>query len=404
MSNRITITEVDNTSSYYTSTTDLAIATLGFYRDEDATRVQVFDSYSSFIATYPDNADKYTLYPGYTTTSDRGIQSYLYTTELLKLGVTVIYCNIYDETVDTSTSYSSSGKLNACFASKLSGITASLSDMNTYQFDYLSANSLVVVDAEEKVDVFKEFFNDVVGTRWDCTVLKDDSSASDYNAVNKWDDDYAEEYASYCIICAPYCYDTVNGEKMWMPLSFGYLKAIANSISYGYPKWYPVVGPNRGQLTNVSDLAIQVSTSIEDWWNTVQTGTDGTKYRRVLFAKNFSPYGYVLFSNSTAYSDENSVLISANARIIANLIKVKIRELSQANLFEINTQDLWEEFTGQLSIFLDEIVSNGGLYDYSITMDSTNNSLSSTEVKGSVQVWISRLAESFDITFSLMTE
>lgn len=126
--------------------------------------------------------------------------------------------------------------------------------------------------------------------------------------------------------------------------------------------WDSPAGNTRGRILGVVKLANKLTAASQD----------------ALYDLNINPVisvpgsGTLLYGDITNASDTSS-LVSIN--VIRTIIFIKSTLLVVANevLFEKNTSDTRLQFTTRAELILDRIVSGGGLTEYSVVCDASNN-------------------------------
>lgn len=126
--------------------------------------------------------------------------------------------------------------------------------------------------------------------------------------------------------------------------------------------WVSPAGARRGRILNSVRLAQQFSTTAQD----------------ALYDKNVNPVIDVPGSGTLLYGDitnaaDTSSLISIN--VIRTIIYIKgvLLPLASETLFEINDSGTRAEFKGRAESVLKRIAAGGGLTEYSVVCDESNN-------------------------------
>lgn len=122
-------------------------------------------------------------------------------------------------------------------------------------------------------------------------------------------------------------------------------------------------GYRRGQLRNTIKLAIEPKQSLRDTMYQVSinpvTGFAGGD-------------GFVLFGDKMA-TQVPSPFDRINVRRLFNMLKKNIGDTSKYELFENNDAFTRQSFRMEVSQYLDNIRSLGGVYDFRVVCDTTNN-------------------------------
>jgi len=130
-----------------------------------------------------------------------------------------------------------------------------------------------------------------------------------------------------------------------------------------YYPWYSPAGYVRGRILNIIRLKNQPT-------NAVQTYLTANK---INFATTVPGQGTFLFSDRTLAEDDTSPYKYVNvARLLIYLIKT-INPIANKLLFEINNASTRTSFVNSVTPIMTSIVGTGGLVDYSIVCDESNN-------------------------------
>lgn len=221
----------------------------------------------------------------------------------------------------------------------------------------------------------------VANTRKDCLalisppreLLVNKSSADAYRAISEWrtgvdsSGDFVEDNlnvdSSYIAIDAnyKYQYDKYNDVNRWLPLAGDIAGLCANTDNVGQP-WMSPAGFNRGQISGVIKLAFE----------TRQAQRDGLYSAGVNPVVGFPGQGFVLFGDKTG-TQVPSPFDRINVRRLFNLLKKSIGDRAKFVLFEINDAFTRAAFRSEVSAYLDTIRSLGGVYEFRVVCDETNN-------------------------------
>lgn len=159
-----------------------------------------------------------------------------------------------------------------------------------------------------------------------------------------------------------YQYDKYNDINRWVPLSADIAGLCAYTDQVGHP-WMSPAGYRRGQLRNTIKLAIEPKQSLRDTMYQVSinpvTGFAGGD-------------GFVLFGDKMA-TQVPSPFDRINVRRLFNMLKKNIGDTSKYELFENNDAFTRQSFRMEVSQYLDNIRSLGGVYDFRVVCDTTNN-------------------------------
>lgn len=159
-----------------------------------------------------------------------------------------------------------------------------------------------------------------------------------------------------------YQYDKYNDINRWIPLAADIAGLCAYTDQVSHP-WMSPAGYRRGQIRNCIKLAIEPKQSLRDTMYQVAinpvTGFAGGD-------------GFVLFGDKMA-TQVPSPFDRINVRRLFNMLKKNIGDTSKYELFENNDAFTRQSFRMETSQYLDGIRSLGGVYDFRVVCDTTNN-------------------------------
>ena len=156
--------------------------------------------------------------------------------------------------------------------------------------------------------------------------------------------------------------DDVNNTAISLPSSIAALKALGFNDSVAYP-WFAPAGFNRGALDNV--LNSEVRLNAED--------------RNLLYEARINPIanfpngGFVIFGQKTLQQDR-SALDRVNVRRMLLEVKRIVSDIANQLIFEQNTPQTRARFVAQVTPQLATIQTQQGIDQFSVVMDSSNNS------------------------------
>ena len=158
-----------------------------------------------------------------------------------------------------------------------------------------------------------------------------------------------------------YQYDKYNDVNRWVPLAADIAGLCARTDNVSQP-WMSPAGYNRGQILNVIKLAIEPRQSQRDrlYQEAINpvTGTGGD--------------GFVLFGDKTA-TKVPTPFDRINVRRLFNMLKTNIGNASKYRLFEMNDNFTRSSFRMETSQYLSGIKALGGMYEFRVVCDTTNN-------------------------------
>ena len=130
-----------------------------------------------------------------------------------------------------------------------------------------------------------------------------------------------------------------------------------------YYPWYSPAGYVRGRILNLIRLKEQPSDSSQA----------NLLSKRINFVTTVSGQGTFLLSDRTLYSDTTSPYKYVNvARLLIYLTK-NIGPIAKQYLYEFNNDISRTSFINSVKPILEQARSSGGLLDYTVTCDSSNN-------------------------------
>ena len=168
---------------------------------------------------------------------------------------------------------------------------------------------------------------------------------------------YAEIDANY-----KYQYDKYNDVNRWVPLAGDIAGLCARTDDVSQP-WMSPAGYNRGQIKNCIKLAIEPRQSQRD--RLYQEGMNPV----VSFSGGD---GFILYGDKTA-TKAPTPFDRINVRRLFNMLKKNIGDSSKYRLFEMNDAFTRSSFRMETSQYLAGIKALGGVYDFRVVCDTTNN-------------------------------
>ena len=182
-------------------------------------------------------------------------------------------------------------------------------------------------------------------------------------ATNAYVDNNMNISSTYAFIDGnyKYQYDKYNDVNRWVPLAGDLAGLCVNTDNVSYT-WMSPAGYNRGQLSNVIKLAIEPR----------QAHRDSMYENGINPVIGQSGSGFILFG------DKMSVTVPTpfnrlNVRRLFIMLKNDIGDSSKYQLFELNDAFTRSSFRTTVSSYLDAIKALGGIYDYRVICDTTNN-------------------------------
>ena len=158
-----------------------------------------------------------------------------------------------------------------------------------------------------------------------------------------------------------YQYDKYNDKYRWIPLNADIAGLCARTDLTNDP-WFSPAGPTRGFVKNVVKLAWSPSKASREDLSKIGVNAVITK----------AGQGVVLWGDKT-FTTKPSALDRINVRRLFLALEKSIKIAAEYTLFELNDSFTRAQFTARTEQFLREVKGRGGLYDYAVVCDETNN-------------------------------
>jgi hypothetical protein len=126
-----------------------------------------------------------------------------------------------------------------------------------------------------------------------------------------------------------------------------------------------VAGPRRGVLSNPRFVRMEYDYLLSDRENLEPIGVNP-----IVTVKNVGP---MIFANQTAYQRTLSAFNNLHVRDLLITIEEAIEEILQQYLFEFNDASTRLEIRSIVETYLDTVRNAGGVFNYAVIMDDTNN-------------------------------
>lgn len=154
---------------------------------------------------------------------------------------------------------------------------------------------------------------------------------------------------------------TTSGKRVRVPASVVALGALAQNDARTYP-WYAPAGFNRTALSNVTNLAVRLSSADRD-----------TLYEsRINPITSFPGLGFVIFGQKTLQI-ARSALDRVNVRRLMIELARQVTAIGLQYVFEPNTPQTRTRFVNQLIPQLATVQSQSGIDSFRVIMDESNN-------------------------------
>ena len=158
-----------------------------------------------------------------------------------------------------------------------------------------------------------------------------------------------------------YQYDGFNDVFRWVPLNAD-VAGLCARTEFTNDAWFSPAGFNRGQIRNVTKLAINPRKA----------------HRDKLYKNGINPVvafpgeGTVLFGDKTMQS-KPSAFDRINVRRLCIVLEKGIATAAKFFLFEFNDQFTRAQFVSTVAPFLREVQGRRGITDFRVVCDETNN-------------------------------
>lgn len=265
--------------------------------------------------------------------------------------------------------------------------------------DIDAAYDLYANSEDNKVDIFIDAGKDVlnklklvqiVNARRDCVALIDcpstaviSNKGSEETDLVTWVDNLYSSYSDFnTSYVAAYgnwldIRDKYANKYRWIPSS-GYAGAVYARCRQNYQKWSAPWGLNRGEIAGVRRLA----------WNPSLSQRDSIYKFGINSIVSFSGQGKFVWSGKTLLNKE-SAFNQINVRLLFLAVEGEINDVAKYYLGEGNTPIKRSQFINDITPVLENAKGNGGINDYKVVVDTTNNT-TDTINKGELiaDIWI----------------
>jgi len=169
----------------------------------------------------------------------------------------------------------------------------------------------------------------------------------------------------------------LDGSSVWIPASDAMIRVIALNDKNANI-WDAPAGFRRGVIDSMTYCAQITNVSTSTGAGTLSEVLLGQGGRDVLYLANVNPIdrfpgrGLVCFGNKTQASISSALDRVNVVRLVAS-IRRTIRKSSMDYLFQPTDQITRDNLSSSISGYLGDILSRGGLYDFAVVADDTNN-------------------------------
>lgn len=247
--------------------------------------------------------------------------------------------------------------------------------LNGYQlFTNSEAHDIsLVIAGHVSVDVARWIIQNIVDVRLDCmafvspnnvtdgSVIIGDTSES-MEAILEFRNELAVS-SSYAVMDSgyKYQYDTYNDVYRWIAMSAD-IAGLCARTEYIATPWHSPSGMNRGQLKNVTKLAVNPNKTMRD--ELFKSGVNSVV--------TFPGEGTVLFGDKTLLS-RASAFDAINVRRLFIVVEKAIATASKYFLFELNNEVTRQLFVAMITPYLRDIQGKQGITDFLVDAGPTVN-------------------------------
>jgi len=155
-----------------------------------------------------------------------------------------------------------------------------------------------------------------------------------------------------------------NGRNKSIPpaadVSNNFIRKFVNGEPYAI-----VAGPRRGVISNSKFVGMEYDFLLKDRENLEPIGLNP-----ITVVRNVGP---MIFANQTAYQRTLSAFNNLHVRDLLITIEDAVIDILQNYLFEFNDAATRLQIRTLIETYLDLVRNGGGVYDYSVIMDESNN-------------------------------
>ncbi|SUZ88748.1 uncharacterized protein METZ01_LOCUS41602 [marine metagenome] len=156
-------------------------------------------------------------------------------------------------------------------------------------------------------------------------------------------------------------WDQQNGVNRYIPLN-AHIAGLAVATENTMGSFWSPAGYTRGQIRGGSDLA----------WNPSEADRDILYNKGINSVVNFPGEGRMLFGDKTLLAKPNA-FDRINVRRLFITLEKSISQAAKQSLFEFNDDFTRTQFTSIVEPFLRDIQARGGITDFMVVCDGSNN-------------------------------
>jgi len=170
--------------------------------------------------------------------------------------------------------------------------------------------------------------------------------------------------AKYCGVFFPYLVIRENNKNILIPPAADVSNNFIQKFISGYP-YSIVAGTRRGIISNPNLVGVEADLFLSDRENLEPVGFNPIITKRGI--------GTMIFANQTTFQKTISAFNNLHVRDLLITIEQNIEGTLTNFLFEFNDEATRLEIKNKVSSFLEGVRTAGGIYDYRVIMDETNN-------------------------------
>jgi len=189
--------------------------------------------------------------------------------------------------------------------------------------------------------------------------------------------------------------DPFHGGRIWLPPSGEIAATYARNDRMAYP-WFAPAGHQRGSLNKPLDIETSPNQGARDYMY-----GDGDAVNPIV---NFTQEGITVWGQRTLQR-RPSALDRVNVRRLLLMMRKAIAASTKYLVFEPNDEFTWNEWTGMVEPYLENLQNSRALYDYRVQMDEntvTPQAIDQGRMPGRIIIKPTKAAEFITIDFILV--
>lgn len=173
-----------------------------------------------------------------------------------------------------------------------------------------------------------------------------------------------DQGAKFCGVFIPNMILRENNKNISVPPSADVSNNFIRKFITGQP-YAIVAGPRRGVISNPKFVKMEYDFLLRDRENLEPVGLNP-----IVLVKNVGP---MIYANQTAYQRTLSAFNNLHVRDLLITVEEAIEDVLTGYLFEFNDVTTRLEISTIVSNYLETVRTAGGVYDYTVVMDESNN-------------------------------